>query len=975
LISTQNFRVEHGLQVGDVVIDAASGIVSATSFFGDGSGLTGVGGSSGAIIACCTSNFISCNTSLPSITSAENNFFVGFNAGNGITSGSCNNFFGFNAGRGRKGITSIGITSSTTLIGEANNTYSDVSGTGGDGSNATFSVERDGNGDVFTVDIVIGGQNYNVGNTLTIDGADVGGSSGTDDITFTIDTVEGSTGSDNNFFGRCAGLNNTTGSYNNFFGEGAGKDNTTGCGNNFFGKYSGYCNTTGYGNNYIGAGAGLGNTTGCANTYMGYLAGVANSTGSYNNFFGFGAGVAASGCSNNFFGIFAGSSFLPFLSEGEYNSGCYNNFFGSQSGILNTTGCNNNFFGNLSGAANTTGSNNNFFGFGAGSNNTTGSYNIAIGDNVQLPNVSGNNQLAIGVSNTSWINGDENFNVGIGTTNPQTKLEIGGVLGFSDRNVRIGDIFTGSSITTGNNNNFIGVGAGSSNTTGSCNNFFGLYAGYYSTTGSCNNFFGCSAGRYNTTGSRNNFLGTNAGRGRKGRITSIGITSFTTLVGEANNSYLNVFGTGGDGFDATFSVIRDGNGDVTIVDIVIEGQNYNEGNTLTIDGFTVGGSSVTDDIVITINTVEGSTGSCNNFLGSSAGRENTTGFDNNFFGSCAGKYNTTGCGNNFLGNCAGFCNTTGCYNNFFGAFAGSYNTTGSYNNFFGYQSGIANTTGSSNNFFGRNAGSNNTTGCYNNFFGICAGFCNTTGCYNNFFGRNVGCNNTTGNNNTFLGNYSGISTSASNKIIFGSGVDANNLFDSPDATKDTQFAVGIRTDANDSKYWLVGDENFNVGIGATSPTSKLTVTGDVLVSGVVTATSFVGDGSGLTNLPTPSRITVTGITEIISSSGIGNTDIFGFKTYSILKVGISTAAWIRIYTDSDSRSNDASRPINIDPTSGSGIVAEFVSAGATTIKTGPVPIGYNDDDPEENIIYMSVNNLSGISTSIEVNLTILKMEE
>ncbi len=367
MISTQNFRVEHGLQVGDVVIDAASGIVSATSFFGDGSGLTGVGGSSGAIIACCTSNFISCNTSLPSITSAENNFFVGFNAGNGITSGSCNNFFGFNAGRGRKGITSIGITSSTTLIGEANNTYSDVSGTGGDGSNATFSVERDGNGDVFTVDIVIGGQNYNVGNTLTIDGADVGGSSGTDDITFTIDTVEGSTGSDNNFFGRCAGLNNTTGSYNNFFGEGAGKDNTDGRRNNF-----------------LGASAGCSNTTGCNNNFFGNRVGLNNITGNYNN------------------------------------------FFGKYSGYFNTTGSSNNFFGQNAGSNNTTGCYNNFFGKDAGSNNITGSCNIAIGHNVQLYNSSGDNQLAIGVGNSTWIIGDENFNVGIGTTSPTSKLTVTG---------------------------------------------------------------------------------------------------------------------------------------------------------------------------------------------------------------------------------------------------------------------------------------------------------------------------------------------------------------------------------------------------------------------------------------------------------------------------------------------------------------------------------------------------------------------
>lgn len=41
----------------------------------------------------------------------------------------------------------------------------------------------------------------------------------------------------------------------------------------------------------------------------------------------------------------------------------------------------------------------------------------------------------------------------------------------------------------------------------------------------------------------------------------------------------------------------------------------------------------------------------------------------------------------------------------------------------------------------------------------------------------------------------------------------------------------------------------NVGIGTTTPTSILTVTGDARVSGVVTATSFVGSGANLTGLP------------------------------------------------------------------------------------------------------------------------------
>ena len=47
----------------------------------------------------------------------------------------------------------------------------------------------------------------------------------------------------------------------------------------------------------------------------------------------------------------------------------------------------------------------------------------------------------------------------------------------------------------------------------------------------------------------------------------------------------------------------------------------------------------------------------------------------------------------------------------------------------------------------------------------------------------------------------------------------------------------------------------NVGVGTTNPTSKLHVVGDVLVSGVVTATSFSGSGAFLTNITPSSNLT------------------------------------------------------------------------------------------------------------------------
>ena len=81
------------------------------------------------------------------------------------------------------------ITASTTIAGEANNTYTAVSGSGGTGSGATFDVARGFDGAVAGVTINGGGAFYTAADTITILGTAVGGSSPADNITFTLDTV------------------------------------------------------------------------------------------------------------------------------------------------------------------------------------------------------------------------------------------------------------------------------------------------------------------------------------------------------------------------------------------------------------------------------------------------------------------------------------------------------------------------------------------------------------------------------------------------------------------------------------------------------------------------------------------------------------------------------------------------------------------------------------------------------------------
>lgn len=160
-----------------------------------------------------------------------------------------------------------------------------------------------------------------------------------------------------------------------------------------------------------------------------------------------------------------------------------------------------------------------------------------------------------------------------------------------------------------------------------------------------------------------------------------------------------------------------------------------------------------------------------------------------------------------------------------------------------------------------------------------------------------------------------------------------------------------------------------VGIGSTQPTSKLDVSGDGKFTGIVTATSFSGSNT------LKERTVVSGITTEIANNGIGNTNLTGYKSYALMKVGLSTEGWLRLYTDSASRTADVSRSVGEDPAPGSGVIAEVVTTGISTTQIiSPFVMGGNLDDPSDTTIYVSITNLSGVTTSISVNLTLLQLE-
>lgn len=122
------------------------------------------------------------------------------------------------------------------------------------------------------------------------------------------------------------------------------------------------------------------------------------------------------------------------------------------------------------------------------------------------------------------------------------------------------------------------------------------------------------------------------------------------------------------------------------------------------------------------------------------------------------------------------------------------------------------------------------------------------------------------------------------------------------------------------------------------------------------------------------RSVSTGTTIGIPDGSTNNITITGFKSYSLLSVQTSAAAWVRLYTTSAARSSDSSRSRGTDPTPGAGVIAEIITTGTQIQLITPGVIGFNNDDPPATTIYAAVANLSGGYGTISVTLKLLQLE-
>lgn len=171
---------------------------------------------------------------------------------------------------------------------------------------------------------------------------------------------------------------------------------------------------------------------------------------------------------------------------------------------------------------------------------------------------------------------------------------------------------------------------------------------------------------------------------------------------------------------------------------------------------------------------------------------------------------------------------------------------------------------------------------------------------------------------------------------------------------------------------LTGTYNIDIN-GSANSISNLSGIGDVTISSPSSGQTLRYNGSVWVNSDA-SGIRSTSV-YTATSIGIGAATNFSFATpnaYALLKVQTSHAAWLTLYTDTTSRTNDSTRSENTDPSPGSGVIAEVITTGGVTQLITPGTIGFSST--QNNITYAKLVNKSGSVVNLQVTLTYVPLE-
>ena len=197
----------------------------------------------------------------------------------------------------------------------------------------------------------------------------------------------------------------------------------------------------------------------------------------------------------------------------------------------------------------------------------------------------------------------------------------------------------------------------------------------------------------------------------------------------------------------------------------------------------------------------------------------------------------------------------------------------------------------------------------------------------------------------------------------------------------------LKTDAGASvsggiKLYYATSQNAQIERLATT-SNGVTING-VLTAGSLTYPSTTGtsgqvltsDGAGgvtWTAGGLQSRTTAS-VTQSIANAGSSDVSITTPSGYALLSIATSHAAWVTLYSDTTSRTNDSTRAITNDPLPGSGVLTEVITTGNTTQLITPGVICFNSGGAGQNTTYAKIVNRSGSTNNIQVTLTYITIE-
>ncbi|OGR68953.1 MAG: hypothetical protein A2081_02870, partial [Elusimicrobia bacterium GWC2_61_19] len=749
------------------------------------------------------------------VNTANDNVFIGYQAGNGNTTGTNHVYIGYQAGF------SGAAATQNTFVGQQAGMNNAAS------SNSFFGA--------------LAGRDNNTGTTNTFLGSGSGwkNTSGVNNVfTGSGSGSENLNGRDNVFTGVMAGGNNTSGNYNSIVGNYAAYATKTGSNNAVFGYYAGNgVSNNSYGNNSIfGYYAGSGLSTGSNNILVGYQSGDALTTGAGNILIGYDQDASAPTASNelNIGGVLFGNlsartigistrapqAALDIVSTGTA-ANIYAQIWRDGSGVIKASMTSE---GTLYATLpSITGPGDNL-----GNHIATTTLNMNTFNIVNVASVTAH--AAMTVYSSVTVTGAAAFavasgSVGIGTNSPGARLEISntntgtGVLRLRNTSAVTGDV-TGVDFHHASD----GSGAPKAYIRDYLNSDYSTDLNFGTAMGTGN-----AATRMAIKANGNVGIGTvapayrlvvSSGAGEAGTMMTIstGTSDVIRMTGDGS-VYANRFY--GDGSGLT-GISGDNLGNhIATTTLNMAGFNISGVSTVTAAGYVdaarylINKSTIMailpgyKSFAIGINAgiLNGANADYNLFVGEQAGESNVTGDDNAFFGYKAGYlntasdntfigyevgyYNSSGFSNVFVGHQAGFSNETGSDNTFVGKYAGGNGFDGSHSSLFGSNAGYAN-SGDNNSFVGSSAGHDNTTGANNSILGYQAGSGNITGSANSIFGTQAGygvsANSyssstlvgykagfavTTGSDNLLLGFQAGDSlTTGSRNIIIGYDEDA-----------------------------------------------------------------------------------------------------------------------------------------------------------------------------------------------------------